>query len=122
LASWGDFERAAINFLVRAGRSQFLLPIASGNRRDIYFQGFYDSDGRLTLEAASNEFLDVKLSQEQIDKMLELGWEVPSEALPNFIIFLDLEGSKKPRVAKLMADSLKLAYEVAPSELSIDLS
>lgn len=118
--NWGDFERSVINFLVRAGRSQFLLPISAANRRDLYFQGFYDTDGRLTIEAASNNFLDLKMSSDQIQKMVELGWELPSEALPNFIKFLELDESKKPRVAKLIVDSLRTAYGVLPGALSID--
>jgi serine/threonine protein kinase len=117
---WGDFERRVINFLIRAGRSQFLLPISAGDRRDIYFQGFFDTDGRLTLEAVSNNYLDVKMSSGQIQKMVDLGWELPSEALPNFIKFLELDESKKPRVAKLMVESLRAAYGVLPGALSID--
>jgi hypothetical protein len=117
---WGDFERGVINFLIRAGRSQFLLPISAGDRRDIYFQGFFDTDGRLTLEAVSNNYLDIKMSSGQIQKMVDLGWELPSEALPNFIKFLELDESKKPRVAKLIVESLGAAYGVLPSSLSID--
>lgn len=119
-ASWEDFERKVLNFLIRAGRSQFLLPIKTGKRRDIYFQGFFDSDGRLTIEAVSNNYLDVKLTDKQIQKMHDLGWEFPSEALPNFIKFLDLDESKKPRVAKLIIESLRDGYEISPNELSID--
>lgn len=121
-SSWEDFERNTLNFLVRAGRSQFLLPICAGDRSDIYFQGFFDADGRMTIEAVSNNYLDVKLTDQQIGAMVKLGWELPSEALPNFIKFLDLDGSKKPRVAKLIVESLKLAYEVNPKDLSIDES
>ena len=118
--NWGDFERNVINFLVRAGRSQFLLPIGAADRQDIYFQGFFDADGRLTVEAVSNNYLDVKMSERQIQSMVDLGWELPSEALPNFIKFLELDESKKPRVAKLIVDSLKNAYAVSPSTISID--
>ena len=121
-SGWEDFERNVLNFLIRAGRSQFLLPISTGNRKDIYFQGFFDADGRMTLEAVSNSYLDVKLTEGQIKGMVALGWELPSEALPNFIKFLDLDGSKKPRVAKLIVESLKLAYEVSPQDLCIDES
>lgn len=118
--NWGDFERDVINFLVRAGRSQFLLPVRAGDRRDIYFQGFFDADGRMTIEAVSNNYLDFKMSPSEIQKMVDLGWELPSKALPNFIKFLELDESKKPRVAKLIVESLRAAYAVSPGSLAID--
>ena len=117
---WGEFEREVVNFLIRAGRSQFLLPVSNAERRDIYFQGFFDSDGRLTLEATSNKFLNIKLTENQQRKMQELGWELPSEDLPNFIKFLELDESKKPRVAKLIVESLRAAYSITTEGLSID--
>jgi hypothetical protein len=52
--------------------------------------------------------------------MVALGWELPSDALPNFIKFLELDESKKPRIAKLILESLRVAYEVQPDALSID--
>lgn len=120
--SWKDLEREILNFLVRAGKSQFVIPFESQGRSEIYFQGFFDDEGRVTIEAVSNQFLQKKLTDPQHSAMLELGWEPPTEGIPNYIKFLDFDESKKSRLSKLISDSLRLGYQETADTLTIDVS
>lgn len=120
--SWKDLEREILNFLVRAGKSQFVIPFESQGRSEIYFQGFFDDEGRVTIEAVSNQFLQKKLTDLQHSAMLKLAWEPPTEGIPNYIRFLDFDGSKKSRLSKLISDSLRLGYQEPANTLKIDLS
>lgn len=117
--TWKDLDREIVNFLVRAGKSQFVLPFSGGNRRDIYFQGFFDDEGRVTIEAVSNQFLEKKLSESQHDAMILLGWDPPTEGLPNYIQFLDFEASKKSRLSKLILDSLREGYQESVEKIEL---
>lgn len=119
-SSWKDIEREIVNFLIRAGKSQFVIPFSTGERNDIYFQGFFDDEGRVTIEAVSNKYLQKKLTDSQHQDMLELGWEPPTEGIPNYIRFLDFEESKKSRLSKLISDTLRLGYQEVGSALRID--
>lgn len=120
--SWKDLERDILNFLVRAGKSQFVIPFESQAKSEIYFQGFFDDEGRVTIEAVSNQFLQKKLTDPQHLAMLELGWEPPTEGIPNYIKFLDFDESKKSRLSKLISDSLRLGYQEQADALKIDVS
>jgi len=117
--TWKDLDREIVNFLVRAGRSQFVLPFSTGERSEIYFQGFFDDEGRVTIEAVSNQFLEKKLSESQHETMISLGWEPPTEGLPNYIQFLDFEASKKSRISKLILDSLRDGYRESAESLEV---
>jgi serine/threonine protein kinase len=122
IRDWKDVEMDVVNFLIKAGKSQFVLPFASKISREVYFQGFFDSEGRCTLEAVSNEYLENKLSENQHEAMLNLGWEPPTEGLPNYIKFLGFDDSKKTRIGKLIVESLKAGYLEQPAALVIDPS
>jgi serine/threonine protein kinase len=117
--TWKDLDREIVNFLVRAGSSQFVLPFSSGERNEIYFQGFFDDEGRVTIEAVSNQFLNRKLSDSQHQAMISMGWEPPTEGLPNYIQFLDFEASKKSRLSKLILDSLRDGYLESAESLEV---
>ena len=121
-AGWKDLEREILNFLVRAGKSQFVIPFESQGSSEIYFQGFFDNEGRVTIEAVSNQFLQKKLTDSQHTAMLELGWEPPTEGIPNYIRFLDFDESKKSRLSKLISDSLRLGYQEPVDTLKIDVN
>jgi serine/threonine protein kinase len=117
---WKDIEIEVVNFLIKAGRSQFVLPFASKLASEIYFQGFFDSEGRCTLEAVSSEYLEKKLSSDQHSSMLKIGWEPPTEGLPNYIKFLSFDESKKTRIAKLIVESLEHGYLQSAAYLTLD--
>jgi hypothetical protein len=96
------------------------LPFASKLASEIYFQGFFDSEGRCTLEAVSSEYLEKKLSSDQHSSMLKIGWEPPTEGLPNYIKFLSFDESKKTRIAKLIVESLEHGYLQSAAYLTLD--
>jgi tRNA A37 threonylcarbamoyladenosine modification protein TsaB len=119
-SGWKEIEREIVNFLIRAGKSQFVIPFSSDERNEIYFQGFFDDEGRVTIEAVSNNYLQKKLTMAQHAAMIDLGWEPPTEGIPNYIKFLDFEGSKKTKLARLISDTLRLGYEELGSHIRID--
>jgi len=86
----------------------------------------------MTLEAASNEFLDPQVGPDAINTLLEMGWSPPTkeDGLPNFTVFLEPDRIFPGAVARFLITTLRDAYlvtpqdrfELAPQELFIDIA
>lgn len=83
-----------------------------------YVQTLQEEDGALTLEAASNEFLDPPLGPDALNTLIELGWSAPGdeEGLPNFSMFLNAEQVDPGSVARFLVLTLRDAYLVSPHD------
>ena len=90
----------------------------------------HGDDGYLTLEAASNEFLDVPLSVEASSVLIEMGWSSPEpdEGAPNYFYVIGPEstpGEIADFLVRTLRDVYKVstsaAFEMAPLELFIEV-
>jgi hypothetical protein len=95
-----------------------------------YVQTLREDDGYLTLEAASNEFLDVPLSVEASSVLVEMGWNSPEpdEGAPNYFYVIGPEstpGEIADFLVRTLRDVYKVstsaAFEMAPLELFIEV-
>ena len=83
-----------------------------------YVQTLQEEGGALTLEAASNDFLDPPIGPDAINTLLELGWTAPTgeDGLPNFRFFLDASDVNPRAVADFLIRTLRDAYMITPSD------
>lgn len=83
-----------------------------------YVQTLQEEDGHLTLEAASNRFLDPPIGPDSMNTLLELGWTEPDEpgGLPNYRILLEADAVNPGEVARFLCRTLRDAYMVSPSD------
>jgi len=96
-----------------------------------YVQTLIESDGGLTLEAASNNFLSPLIGPDAVNTLMELGWKEHDrpEGLPNFSIFVEAEDVHPGTIAAFLVLTLRDAYlvslkdsfECAPMELFIEI-
>jgi len=91
-----------------------------------YVQTLREDDGYMTLEAASNVFLDTPLSEDAISQLLKMGWNSPEpeEGMPNFfcIVGPDLSpGDIAEFLVRTLCDVYKVStsaeFEMAPLQL-----
>lgn len=90
-------------------------------KSDVYFQGYVDAEGRLLVEAMSDEFLSIKFSQEQKDLLVNLGWTPPHSINPNYSIKLANNYAGTDFAAKIIAETAFSIYE-ATKETEIYLN
>ena len=109
-ASWEEVTQELAAILEENRQGRFSIDISSNHIQGIYFQGYSEEDGAMTVEAAANLSVRPKITTEQEQALHALGWELPSEGLPNFIIFLDADESSALDIAQLFADSLRNGY------------
>ena len=95
-----------------------------------YVQTLREADGAMTLEAASNVFLDDQISPDSIEILKEMGWRnpEPEDGLPNFYCTVD-ELNTSDETANFLTRTLRDVYgvttgavfELAPHEIFMDI-
>ncbi len=88
---------------------EFAQPLISG----IYFQGYREKSGCITIEAAANLSVRPELTREQGRNIIRAGWEPPVDDNPNYVKFLDLTQSNLEFIVALIIKTLKEGYVVA---------
>lgn len=97
-----------------------------------YVQSLREDDGGLTIEAASNDFLDHPLTPQSMRTLLDLGWSepVPASDMPNYWMFLEGHQVVPGQVADFLVRTLRDAYQVttafsfemAPTEVFVEIA
>lgn len=108
--TWEEVEAFFAKVLSKKEGKRFIFEIESDAFTDIYFQGYSESDSSRTIEAAADLSVRPYLTDDQKKAMAKVGWELPSEGLPNFIMFLEVNQSDYKSVAAIFARSLKEGY------------
>lgn len=119
--SWGTVEHSIFQYLASRKGKQFLVEVISNKYQGLYFQGYSEPGGYITVEAASNVSVTPPLEIDNRKGLIKIGWEPPSEGLPNFIKFLDLKESENSEIAKLFVETLRDGYSLDLGTFKVDL-
>ncbi len=115
ISSWGFVERELSVLLHEVKPAFFAFNLnLSGTNKKIYFQALYVGDGWV-LECESDQFGNVKLTKEQINRLLHLGWSAPSDSSPNFEKMID--GSDARAMAVQFTTALEQGYMILPTSI-----
>ena len=98
---------------------RFIFEIESDLYKDIYFQGYSEPDQSRTIEAAADLSVRPKLSDKQKLAMSVIGWDLPSEDLPNFIMFLETNESGDQSLAQVFTRTLREGYALELGTFSV---
>jgi serine/threonine protein kinase len=108
--SWNDLRDAVTEILNHSGIERFNIEFAQPDISGIYFQGFRDKSGSITIEAAANLSVRPEITNEQNRSIIGIGWEPPAGDNPNYIQFLDLTQSNLKFIAELILTTLRDGY------------
>ena len=108
--SWNDLRDAVTEILSHSGIERFNIEFAQPDISGIYFQGFRDKSGSITIEAAANLSVRPEITNEQNRNIIGTGWEPPAGDNPNYIQFLDLSQSNLKFIAELILKTLRDGY------------
>lgn len=89
---------------------RFIVEFSKTNIAGIYFQGFREDDGAITIEAAANLSVKPEISPEQNSRIIAAGWEPPAGSNPNYAKFLSVGESTLENVANLIINTLRDGY------------
>lgn len=118
-AAWEPLVQVLAAMIVLS--SEFVvLQVYTPDRGDCgpYVQTLQEDEGALTLEAASNEFLNPQIGPDATNTLAELGWSSPDpeDGLPNFTMLVEAEDVDPGRVATFLVKTLRDAYLVSPKD------
>jgi len=119
--SWSVVESTIFEYLAGRKGRQFTIEILSSTYSGIYFQGYSEPGGYITVEAASNISVKPPLETENRKGLIKIGWEPPSDGLPNFIKFLDLKESENVEIAKLFVETLRDGYKLEIGTFKVEV-
>ena len=108
--SWAEVETFFTKALSSKHGKRFIFEIESDVYSDIYFQGYSEPDLSRTIEAAADLAVRPPLTDSQKLSMSVIGWDLPSEDLPNFIMFLESSESNDASIAAIFARTLREGY------------
>jgi len=117
--SWDEVKETFRSALAKHQGSRFIIEILSAEYTDIYFQGYSEPDGAWTIEAAADLAVRPHLSEDQKVKMSMIGWDRPSEGLPNFIMFLEADESEHEDLAEIFTKSLRDGYGLSITKFRV---
>jgi hypothetical protein len=117
--SWEEVKETLKGALAKHKGTRFIIEILSAEYTDIYFQGYSEPDGAWTIEAAADLAVRPHLSEDQKVKMSMIGWERPSEGLPNFIMFLQADESDDDDLAEIFTKSLRDGYGLSITKFRV---
>jgi serine/threonine protein kinase len=109
-SSWEKLQSIVQEVLVFEGMERFNIEFSQTNIAGIYFQGYREEDGAITIEAAANLSVKPKITTEQSSRIIAAGWEPPAGSNPNFIQFLEINESSLEAVASLIINTLRDGY------------
>lgn len=108
--SWNELRDEVTEILNHSGIEGFNIEFAQPDISGIYFQGFRDKSGCITIEAAANLSVRPKITPEQNRNIIRTGWEPPAGDNPNYVKFLDLNQSNLKFIAELILTTLRDGY------------
>ena len=108
--SWLVLRDEIMEILNDSGIERFNIEFARTNLSGIYFQGFLEKSGCVTIEAAANLSVRPEITSEQNRNIIRSGWEPPAGDNPNYIKFLDLTQSNLEFIAELIISTLRDGY------------
>jgi serine/threonine protein kinase len=108
--SWNELRDEVTEILHHSGIERFNVEFAQADISGIYFQGFLEKSGCITIEAAANLSVRPEITSEQNRNIIRAGWEPPAGENPNYIKFLDLTQSNLEFIAELMISTLRDGY------------
>ena len=111
--SWNDLRDEVTEILNHSGIERFNIEFAQPDISGIYFQGFLEKSGCITIEAAANLSVRPEITSEQNRNIIRAGWEPPAGENPNYIKFLDLTQSNLEFISELMISTLRDGYGAA---------
>jgi serine/threonine protein kinase len=117
--TWEEVEKFFIHSLSNKRGKRFIFEIESDVYKDIYFQGYSEPDQSRTIEAAADLSVRPKLSDNQKLAMSVIGWDLPSEDLPNFIMFLETDESGDQSLAQIFTRTLREGYGLELGTFSV---
>ena len=117
--TWEEVERFFVQALSNKRGKRFIFEIESSVYTDIYFQGYSEPDLSRTIEAAADLSVRPKLSDKQKLAMSVIGWDLPSEDLPNFIMFLESSESGDRSLAQIFTKTLREGYGLELGTFSV---
>jgi hypothetical protein len=117
--TWAEVETFFIQALSNKRDKRFIFEIESNIYTDIYFQGYSEPDLSRTIEAAADLSVRPKLSDKQKLAMSVIGWDLPSEDLPNFIMFLESSESGDRSLAQIFTRTLREGYGLELGTFSV---
>ena len=117
--TWEEVEKFFIHSLSNKRGKRFIFEIESDLYKDIYFQGYSEPDLSRTIEAAADLSVRPKLSDKQKLAMSVIGWDLPSEDLPNFIMFLETSESGDQSLAQIFIRTLREGYALELGTFSV---
>jgi serine/threonine protein kinase len=117
--TWEEVERFFVQALSSKRGKRFIFEIESDIYTDIYFQGYSEPDLSRTIEAAADLSVRPKLSDKQKLAMSVIGWDLPSEDLPNFIMFLESAESGDRSLAQIFTKTLREGYGLEIGTFSV---
>ena len=117
--TWEEVERFFVQALSSKRGKRFIFEIESNIYTDIYFQGYSEPDLSRTIEAAADLSVRPKLTDKQKLSMSAIGWDLPSEDLPNFIMFLESAESSDRSLAQIFTKTLREGYGLELGTFSV---
>ena len=111
--SWLVLRDEVKEILNHSGIERFNIEFAQSNLSGIYFQGFLEKSGCVTIEAAANLSVRPEITSEQNRNIIRAGWEPPAGDNPNYIKFLDLTQSNLEFITELIISTLRDGYGAA---------
>ena len=117
--TWEEVERFFVQALSNKRGKRFIFEIESDVYTDIYFQGYSEPDLSRTFEAAADLSVRPLLSDKQKLGMSVIGWDLPSEDLPNFIMFLESSESGDRSLAQIFTKTLREGYGLELGTFSV---
>ena len=117
--TWEEVEKFFVHSLSSKRGKRFIFEIESDVYKDIYFQGYSEPDQSRTIEAAADLSVRPKLSDKQKLAMSVIGWDLPSEDLPNFIMFLESSESGDHSLAQIFTRTLREGYGLELGTFSV---
>jgi serine/threonine protein kinase len=117
--TWEEVETFFVQALSNKRGKRFIFEIESNIYTDIYFQGYSEPDLSRTIEAAADLSVRPMLTDKQKLSMSALGWDLPSEDLPNFIMFLESSESGDRSLAQIFTKTLREGYGLEIGTFSV---
>jgi hypothetical protein len=117
--SWEEVKATFKSAVSTRHGKRFIIEILSAEYQGIYFQGYSEPDGAWTIEAAADLSVRPHLTEDQKVKMSMIGWELPSEGLPNFIMFLEADESDDDDISEIFTKSLRDGYGLSITKFRV---
>lgn len=110
--TWLQLGDEVTKILNHSGIENFNVTFSQKDIEGIYFQGFREKSGCITIEAASSLSIRPEITSEQNRNIIRSGWEPPAGENPNYVKFLDLTQSNLEFISSLIISTLRDGYGV----------